>query len=423
MAGWYQATSRAPKRFVAWLPVLLLLPGCTTAPVAPIGRGGARFAPDPDERALWAEAAAEEEKLQRAAKPYDDVVLEAYVRRIIERLTPAAVKEAGGPGLEFRVLADPTLCAFAMPNGRVYVHTGLLARVDDEAQLALILARELAHLIDRHALRFQRDAGHKLVRPKVAAIAAALSARSAGPEGGTGLSRTSQAILGLGLPLAAVAAITGYGRDLEREADTGGLDMLIAAGYDPAEGARVFARLEKDTGDRGLLETFFLGNHRRLEERRKTTEELVQTRHAGVRAEINQEEFALRTRTVVRDNALLDIQAGRFKLARLQLDRVLALAPEDPMAHLYYGDLYRLQAQGAEGPGLRATLAEQALAQYRQAAALDPGFPDPFRQLGLLYYQQKDTARAREAFQKYLALKPDAPDATRIREYLIELDR
>ncbi|PYM51115.1 MAG: hypothetical protein DME14_03735, partial [Candidatus Rokuibacteriota bacterium] len=58
-----------------------------------------------------------------------------------------------------------------------------------------------------------------------------------------------------------------------------------------------------------------------------------------------------------------------------------------------------------------------------RSADLDPAFPDPFRQLGFLYYQQKDTERAREAFRKYLALKPDAPDAKRIREYLVELER
>jgi regulator of sirC expression with transglutaminase-like and TPR domain len=54
---------------------------------------------------------------------------------------------------------------------------------------------------------------------------------------------------------------------------------------------------------------------------------------------------------------------------------------------------------------------------------LDPALPEPHRQLGFLYYQQKDSARAREAFERYLALKPDAADARRIKEYLVELDR
>ena len=65
----------------------------------------------------------------------------------------------------------------------------------------------------------------------------------------------------------------------------------------------------------------------------------------------------------------------------------------------------------------------QALQAYEQAAALDATFPDPFRQMGFLYYQSRQSDKAKEAFRKYLALKPDAPDSRRIKEYLVELDR
>jgi Flp pilus assembly protein TadD len=126
---------------------------------------------------------------------------------------------------------------------------------------------------------------------------------------------------------------------------------------------------------------------------------------------------------VVRDNARLDIAAGRFVLAQRQLDRVLVITPKDPVAQLYYGDLYRLQAQRAKSPIDKAELAHMALVRYRLSAELDPTAPEPHRQLGLLYYQQRLPDRAREAFHQYLALKPDAPDAKRIREYILELDR
>ncbi len=407
-----------------------VLPGCAHRPVPPIGFAGTPFKPDADERRLWAEAEREEEQLQKAAGLYGDPLLEAYLARIGDRLTPGEVKQAGGPGFEFHVVRDPTLSAFAMPNGKVYVHTGLLARVEDEAQLAMILGHEITHVTNRHALQFQRDARNRVVPLSVRAIAESIGAAAAGPwaehgdrVGTAGLSQTAQVVLGLGLKLAALAAIQGYGRDLEREADTGGLQNLVAAGYDPSEAPKVFALLGKAARERGAPETFFFGNPRRLDEGLKDTAEQVQTRYAGVRGEVNTEEFALRTRTVVRDNALLDIHAGRFTLAQAQLDRVLALAPKDPTAHLYYGDLYRLRAQRAHAPRAKESLAQQALGHYLRAADLDPAFPDPFRELGFLYYQQKETARAKEAFQKYLALKPDAPDAKRIREYLIELDR
>ena len=431
MAGWYQATARAPKRFVAYLLITAsVFPGCARRTVPPIGFAGTSFTPDADERRLWAQAEREEEQLQKAAGPSGDPQLEQYLARIGDRLTPGEVKQAGGPGFEFHVVPDPTLSAFAMPNGTVYVHTGLLAQVEDEAQLAMILGHEITHVTNRHALQFRRDARNRVIPQRVRAIAESIGAAAAGPwaesgdrVGTAGLTQAAQVMLGRGLELATLAAIHGYGPDLEREADTGGLQKLVAAGYDPGEAPKVFALLGKAARERGASETFFFGNPRRLDERLKDAEDLVQKRYAGVRGEVNTEEFALRTRVAVRDNALLDIHAGRFTLAQAQLDRVLALTPTDPTAHLYYGDLYRLQAQRVHAPRAKDSLVQQALGHYRRAADLDPAFPDPFRQLGFLYYQQKEIARAKEAFQKYLALTPDAPDAKRIREYLIELDR
>jgi regulator of sirC expression with transglutaminase-like and TPR domain len=102
---------------------------------------------------------------------------------------------------------------------------------------------------------------------------------------------------------------------------------------------------------------------------------------------------------------------------------VLTAAPNDPVAHVYYGDLYRLRAQWAKNTADRAADAQRAQERYERASELDPTYPDPWRQLGYLYFQEKDRERARTAFEKYIDLKPDAPDARRIREYLTELDR
>ena len=98
-------------------------------------------------------------------------------------------------------------------------------------------------------------------------------------------------------------------------------------------------------------------------------------------------------------------------------------AVNDPMANLYYGDLHRLRAQRSRNPRDRAEQTHKALERYERAAELDPKLPDTFRQLGFLYYQQKEPEQAKTAFEKYLALKPDAPDARRIKEYIVELDR
>jgi predicted Zn-dependent protease len=287
----------------------------------------------------------------------------------------------------------------------------------------------------RHSLKAFRDERNKRLMFGVAGIAASIGvavaagdqARRGNPVGAEVLRQTGNVLLGLGLTLAYAASVTGYNRDLEREADEEGMARLAKAGYDPKEAPKVFELLRKDYGDRGPIETFFFGSHPRLAERIENTTQLLKTRYAGEAAEENRivdtPEFSLRLRTVVRENALLELRAGRFNLARAQLDRVLALTPRDPTAQLYYGDLYRLQSQRAKDPAEKRSLARLAIERYEQSAELDPAFADPFRQLGFLYYQEGQPHRAREAFQKYLALKPNAPDARRIKEYLLELDR
>src|SRR2546425_820517 len=337
----------APYHCLAWVLIAsLLAASCATRNVPPIGAGGKPFKPESDEVRLWSQAEKEEEALAKKAKIYDDPLLEEYLGKLGDRLLPDEVRAAGGPGFRFGVMSDPTLNAFAMPNGRVYVHSGLLSRLDNEAQLAMILGHEMTHVTSRHALRFTRDATNKQILFTVLAVAASIgvavapgSRQQAGDSiRAAGLSQTGDAVLGVGLPLGAVGRHKRYGPRLERE-------------------------------------------------------------------------------------ARLDIRAGRFKLAQAQLDRVAVITPKDPTLHLYYGDLYRLQSQRARSVADKDDFAKNALEHYELSAGLDPTFPDPFRQLGFLYYQQKDAERARDAFKKYLALKPDAPDAKRIREYLVELER
>jgi predicted Zn-dependent protease len=428
---------RRLRRPAAWLVIVtVLVAACATRRVTPIGADGQPFAPEADERALWASAEKEEQALLKKARPYDDPLLEQYLAGVGERLTPDDVRAAGGPGFKFGVIRDPTLNAFALPTGKIYVHTGLLSRLDNEAQLAMILGHEMTHVTHRHALSVQRDAQNKQtlygVLGATAATGVAATTAPRGRDGGSTagaamLGPTAGTIVGLGLQLAAVASINGYGRALERDADDGGMQNLVRAGYDPKEAPKVFELLRSESRDRGSLETFFFGSHPKLTERIETTRELVATRYAQAAANPaavrDTEDFQVRMRSVVRENAAEDIRAGRFAVAQRQLDRVLAVTPRDPVAHMYYGDLHRLQSQGARDAAQKARSEGLALAAYEQAAALDLTLPEPYRQLGFLYYQQKQNAHARDAFRKYLALKPEAPDAKRIKEYLVELDR
>jgi beta-barrel assembly-enhancing protease len=371
------------ERVVAWVGTLSLLAGCATQ-----GRGL-------DAQTIRERAEKEEAALLKRVRVYEEPGLVEYLAGVAQRLVGDAAR------VRITVIADPTLAAFAMPGGRVFVHTGWLSRVESEGQLAAILARELAHDTSKLAERSFK-----------------------GPLPRTLLSPTAAAVLGLDLKLMTNAAIEGYGPDEERAADVAGAHWLAAAGYDRGEALKVFELLARDGADRdGLLEIFFYGNRSRMDERYEAARELpgqigaaqgIGSHGAGAG------ELARRMRPVVRDNAALDMRAGRFALAQRQLDRVLEVAPDDPIAQVYYGDVYRLQSQQASGPA-RAEGARKALERYERAVALDPSFAEAFRQLALLHYQERDTAKARAAFERYLSLKPDAPDAQRVREYLAAL--
>ena len=98
----------------------------------------------------------------------------------------------------------------------------------------------------------------------------------------------------------------------------------------------------------------------------------------------------------------------------LSLMLVLAVVPTNAKAHFYLGELYRKQRKDPAD-------VEHAITAYRNAAEHDPSYPEPQRSLGLLYYTRGQKAEARQAFERYLELKPHADDRAQVREYLLEL--
>jgi predicted Zn-dependent protease len=416
---------RSLHRYSALALVLLLMVGCATANIPPIGSSHHPFQLAADEREIWEQSEAEQQKLNRRGRLYQDPLLEEYVNEIARRMTPTALTEQGVP-IRVKILRDPSLNAFAYPNGVVYVHTGLLARVENEAQLASVLGHEITHVINRDAVRQHRSTRNKVIAANVAAIAASIGISAvAGDQWRQGnavtaavVGQTANAMLGLGLQLGLLAAVNGYGRGMEDEADVGSLRLMTQAGYDLREAPKVHQMLLQRYGDPSRLENFFFGNHSRNQERIEHYQRMLSTDYAQVAQApsqlTNTEEFQRRTRPLVRDNAILDIEAGRYGTARTALERVLAVVPTDAKAHFYLGELYRKQRRSPAD-------IDQAVQAYWNAATHDPSYPDPQRSLGLLYYATGKKPEARQAFERYLELKPHADDRQQVREYLMEL--
>jgi predicted Zn-dependent protease len=425
-----------PFRATALLTLAALSASCVTTQLPPISASGAGFEPLRDEQRLWDESRAEEDKLLSKVKLYDDPLLTDYLGEVATRLNPPGM--AANPEIHYqvRVVEDPTLNAFAYPHGSLYVHTGLLARMENEDQLATVLGHEMTHVENRHMLRWRRSAQNKQIALSVAAVAAAVIV--AGEEAeqlGKGhwgkaaaIDVMSQVLIGLGLQLAFLASVNGYGRALEAEADQGGFVKLTAAGYDTAQAPRVYEALLEDRGDPGKVEAFFFGNHPRLAERIASAKGWLAAHpaapvEAAGGSPADPDLFARRMRPVVRDDARLNLDLGRLELAESELARALAAMPEDPETHFLVARLKLARAGAAPEPEVERALVEDARAALAESIRLDPDRPAPHRELGLLLYRGGDFAGACPELRRYVDLAPDADDAPHVRDYLLELDR
>ena len=163
----------------------------------------------------------------------------------------------------FRVLDSPVVNAFALPGGYVYVTRGLLAHLNNEAQLAVVIGHEIGHVAARHA-------SQRAVRQSLGQIAiiggAVLGQEFLGLPGESILNMSSQA---------AQLIFLSYSRDAERESDRLGVEYAAKAGYSAEEGAAFFTSLKRISEEAGQSIPSFLSSHPDPGEREKTIPELA----------------------------------------------------------------------------------------------------------------------------------------------------
>ena len=366
----------------------------------------------------------------------------AYLRRVGQSLIPRDL-ELERVSWKFRALRDPQPNAFALPNGSIYVTTGLLTLIDNESQLAAIIAHELTHVMRRHTYVHNRSNRKKFLTINVMAAVGAYA-----PGGIVGAVIT---VVTTVAPFIMMATIYGYSRDLEREADLKGIDMMISAEYAPEEMVNVMKLLDKDIEGENIR--LFYNDHPSLDERIKYLSSYLGARADRVthQMELNRERAAyFRTmESVMRHDLQLAINAGRARSAVYLAQRLVDF--HDDSENLFWlAESYRTLGPRApqltekqltnsakkdaakkrekrtveeEERELLATPAgkdnwqrHQQLAEqfYRRALNAENPAPVAHRGLGMLYEKLGRGTDAVAEYEKYLELSPSAIDRERI---------
>lgn len=190
------------------LGLSFLLTGCATNPAT--GKSDLVFMSESQEIALGRQY---HEQILKQYEPYEDAELQAYVQEVGDRV--ARVSHRSNLYYRFTVLDSPEINAFALPGGYIYIHRGLMAYMNSEAQLAAVLAHEVGHVTARHAVR--RHTSQTLAGIATMAVTIGTGYRELGDLAG----------------LAGQIATRGYGREHELESDGLGAEYLAQSGYDP----------------------------------------------------------------------------------------------------------------------------------------------------------------------------------------------
>ncbi len=215
--------------------------------------GGVNFYSLEKEQMLGRELASEVEHESRLIA---DAVITEYVNRVGQNIVRNS--DARVPFI-IKVVDNDEINAYALPGGYFYVNTGLIQAADNEAELAGVMAHEIAHVAARHATK-------NATKAEIWNLASIPLIFVGGPAGYA----VRQAV-GLAVPM----SFLKFSRDAEREADLLGLEYEYAAGYDPAAFVEFFEKLKlKDNKKHSFMARAFT-THPMTQDRIKSAQEMI----------------------------------------------------------------------------------------------------------------------------------------------------
>jgi beta-barrel assembly-enhancing protease len=361
---------------------------------------GVRPAMDTREAGLWLSIDKSEEKSKTAGNRILDENLNTYLTELVCTMSGPYCSD-----VRVYIQRIPLFNATMAPNGMMSIYSGFLLRAQNEAQLSAVLGHEIGHYIRRHSIQRLEDAIAKQDFGLVfGMLAAGLGVPAAGDL----------------MQLAMLGSVYSFSRDNEREADLIGINLMHLRGYDTREASNIWTLLlrekDPDTDSNDVsTSTLFASTHPSIGERIVTLGAIADKLQGPDKWGTTNKERFDRIVGPWKFQFLQDEVRLRNWKSSLELLNILAEYGHDKAQIAYFrGEVFRNRNKDAdkdaEDVAEREADIDRALRAYEESIGLPDAPAEAYRAAGLIYLKKSNPAKAREALEQYLKLKPAAED-------------
>ncbi|MDR0339440.1 MAG: M48 family metalloprotease, partial [Desulfovibrio sp.] len=299
-----------------------------------------------------------------------------YVSGIVTRLSRTMPKQPFP--FTVSVIRHNAVNAFACPGGYIFVHTGLILSMENESEVASVIAHEMAHVTQRHIASRIENSQYISLLSIIGALAGAFLG-----GGGQG----SAAIL-TGSMAAGQAAMLNYSRNDEREADQVGMNYLARAGYSPQGMVRAFEILSRKQWLMGGNIPSYLSTHPGLTERVKDMGVRVSRLPAAQQTKQDDNRAFLRAQALIRARFSDPDPAGRVFAQQMN-------GPDRCMALMGMGVL-----------SSRQNRVNDATRYFDEALACSPNDQLIVREAGRFHYTKGNKSKGTSLLDKAVSMNP-----------------
>lgn len=306
-------------------------------------------------------------EIQQEIPLVKDPFLTSYLNQLGQRL----VAQMGPQPFHYKffIVDDPSMNAFAVPGGYIFIHTGLIRMAEREGELAGVMAHEISHVYCRHMSKMME-------KSRAVSIASLIGALASIFLGGAGVP------LMVGAMAAGESAMLKYSRDNEAEADATGFKWMVKAGYNPRDMVSIFSKMNKQRWLEGGKVPIYLSTHPDVDNR------IVELSHQLV---VHQKELPPE-----KDNPNFHFFTTKLESLSGNPNQLLRRMSQDalhePNNPVYpYGRALALAKLDRDN---------EALTAFQRALQLAPDNPLVKRDLAIFYFDHNKFAEAQQSFNE-----------------------